>query len=519
MGIAARPGHIGTTSAFQPEQPRIRRNAPSMALALLFTALPGCVVGPDYQAPPVVPPGQWSQAAIDAPGAGKPAADLPLWWRGFKDERLNRLVEMAIQGNPDLKIADARLGAARARRLSAEAAFWPSVDASASYERMRISPNAVKGLLGSFGNGIRSGAETSTLLSGLGPLGTPFSLFQTGFDASWELDLFGGIQRRREAAEADYAALREAQRDVLVSLTAEVARNYLGLISLERRLRIAGEQVENRREILRLAENAYHEGFATALDPIQARAGLEAAEAVPPALAAQIGQTRHALAILLGQPPAAMEHRLANLGTELPAPPAIPAGLPSDMLRRRPDLRRAERETAEAAAMVGVAVAELFPKLSLTGSVGFQSQELSNFTSLSSGFYGFGPRLSLPIFQAGRLIANVDQQESKFAEALRIYDKSILAALREVEDALSSLNGEYQRKTALATAEATARQAIGTAKTLYAEGETGFQSVLEAQRAWYEAEENLALSELAWSSAHIALFKALGGGWPMDAGK
>jgi NodT family efflux transporter outer membrane factor (OMF) lipoprotein len=497
---------------------RLRLNRRGMTLAVVCAALAGCAVGPDYQPPPVATPGQWSEPASDAPGPAKPAAELERWWRGFKDRRLDQLVARAIQGNADLKIAAARVAAARAERLSANAAIWPRLDSSAGYERLRISPNAAQGLLGSLlGHAVDEGTPTSALLSRFGPLGAPFNLFQAGFDASWELDLFGGLQRRREAAEAGYAATVEAERDTLVTLTAEVARTYLELIHLERRQRIAAARLENQREILRLAENAYQEGLETALAPQQARAELEAAAALPPAIEARIRQTRHALAVLLGQPPAALDRRLADLGAELPEPPAIPLGLPADILRRRPDLRRAEREAAEATATVGVAVAELFPKLSLTGSVGFQSQELSDFTHLSSGFYGFGPRLSLPVFEAGRLSANVDLQESKLAEALQAYGKAVLAALKEVEDALAALNGEQRRRAALATASATARDAVATAKSLYAEGEADFLAVLVAQRTGYEAEESQAQSDLAWSNAHIALFKALGGGWPMDA--
>jgi multidrug efflux system outer membrane protein len=487
-------------------------------LAGLCAILAGCAVGPDYHTPQVPTPQRWSEPASALPGQAKlDSAGLVRWWRRFGDERLNQLVEMALKDNPDLKIAEARIGAARAERRSAAAASWPTLDSSAGYRRMRVSPNAVQGLLGSFGQQARSDIPTSALFSQLGPLGQPFDLFQAGFDASWELDLFGGIQRRQEAAEAGYAAMVEDRRDVLVRLTAEVARAYLELIHLERRRQIAEDRLASQREILRLAEHAFQEGYASALAPRQAQAELDAAAAVPPALDIQAKQGRHALAVLLGQAPAAMEHRLGALGAALPKPPAVPMGLPSDLLRRRPDLRRAEREAAAANAMVGAATAELFPKLSLTGSVGLQSQELSNFTSLSSGFYGFGPRLSLPIFQAGRLKANVDLQEAKLDASLQSYGKAVLNAFKEVEDALAALNGEQLRTAALAEAEASAKAAIDTAKALYAEGEADLSAVLDAQRAWQEAEAQLADSELAWASAHIALFKALGGGWaPAD---
>jgi len=341
----------------------------------------------------------------------------------------------------------------------------------------------------------------------------PFNLFQAGFDSSWELDLFGGIRRQQEAAAANAEAIHENLHDIQISLAAEVARDYFELTALQARLAIADDLVKNQREVKRLAEAGFQEGLATAQAVQQAHASLETAESAVAPINAQIKNTRHALALLSGLEPGALDTELAVVQTEIPVPPAIQPGLPADLLRRRPDIRQAERMVASASASIGVAVAELFPKLSLTGSVGLLSTDLTNLTTLSSGFYGFGPRLSLPIFQAGRLLANIDAQEAVHQEALAAYDKSVLVALREVEDNLASLQGEHSRRLALENAEQSARKAAETTGAYYTEGEADLQSVLDSRRVWYNAREQLTQSRLALAATHVALYKSLGGGW------
>jgi NodT family efflux transporter outer membrane factor (OMF) lipoprotein len=484
---------------------RFMRRLAGPGLAILVTS---CAVGPDYHPPQTAVPESWTEST---PTASSGAGDnLAQWWRGFNDERLNRLIERALQSNFDLKAAKTRVQAARAQRDATEAERWPSVNASSAYQRQRISPNFLYGVLGSVQGG---GQNKNGLLSTLGPIGAPFNLFQAGFDSSWELDLFGGIRRQQEAAEANAEAIGENLRDIQISLAAEVARTYFELTELHSRLTIAEALVKNQREVQRLVEAGFQEGMATAVDVQRAKAELETAESAVAPIAAQIKNNRHALALLSGLAPGALETELADVRAEIPIPPAIQAGLPSDLLRRRPDIRQAERTVASASASIGAAVAELFPKLSLTGAVGFLSTDLSNFTSLSSGFYGFGPRLSLPIFQAGRLLANIDAQEARHQEALAAYDKSVMAALREVEDSLASVQGEHSRRLALENAEQSARKASETAEAYYAEGEANLQSVLDSRRVWHNARDQLAQSRLAWATTHVALYKALGGGW------
>ena len=481
-----------------------KRLLPSMGLtvSVLLTA---CTVGPDYRPPNPTVPDRW----VEQPKSAAPSQpDFSRWWRGFNDERLNRLIERALLGNLDLRMAQSRIQAARAQVTVAESQRWPSVNASSGYQRQRISPNALRGALGSF----LGGSNSTGLLSTLGPIGTPFNLFQAGFDSSWELDLFGGLRRQEEAAAAQAEASEESLRDLRVSLTAEVARQYLALAALHRQLVVAQERLTDAHALEQLVTASFHEGLATDIDLRQAKTARETAESAMAPLEAQIKSTHHALALLLGLEPGALDRQLARV-TDIPEPPAIQPGLPADLLRRRPDIRLAERQVAAASASIGAAVAELFPKLSLTGVAGLQSQDLSNFTSLSSGFYGFGPRLSLPIFAAGRLLANIDVQEAGHSEALAAYQKAVMTALKEVEDGLAQAKGEQERLKSLDVAEQESRKAFQGATAYYEEGETDLAQVLAKRRDWHDARDRLTQSRLAWATAHVALFKALGGGW------
>ena len=372
----------GQIKLAHPTMGKFKHLLPSMGL-VVSVLLTACTVGPDYRAPNPSVPDRW----VEQPkSAAQSQQDFSKWWRGFNDERLNRLIERALLGNLDLQIAQSRIQAARAQVTVAESQFWPSVNASGGYQRQRISPNALRGALGSF----LGGSNSTGLLSTLGPIGKPFNLFQAGFDSSWELDLFGGLRRQEEAAAAQAEASEESLRDLRVSLTAEVARQYLELAALHRQLAVARERLADAHALERLVTASFQEGLATDIDLRQAKTARETADSAIAPLEAQIKSTHHALAFLLGLEPGALDRQLAGVA-DIPEPPAIKPGLPADLLRRRPDIRQAERQVAAASASIGAAVAELFPKLSLTGVAGLQSQDLSNFTSLSSGFYGFGP--------------------------------------------------------------------------------------------------------------------------------
>ncbi len=480
-------------------------------LPLICLLLASCMVGPTYQTPERKLPEQWQTT----PAHDGQSAELTQWWLGFKAPKLSALISRALSGNLDLQAAKARLQGARALSEATGAQLWPSVNAFSAYQRQRISPNALLGALGSIQGG--NTGDNSQLLSTLGPIGTPFNLLQAGFDASWELDLFGGIRRQQQAADANLAAITASAYDVQITLSAEIARHYLELHALECRLQIANERLNNQREVQRFVQQQYQAGWASALQLQSTQTELQALSSALPPLQAQRQNTHHALALLLGRPPQALEQELQSLPAQIPAPPNIALGMPADLLRRRPDIRQAERLAAAASANIGVAVAELFPKIALTGTAGLQSQDLSNFTNLSSGFYGFGPRLSLPIFQMGRIQANIAAQAAQSRAALAVYDKTVLNALREVEDQLALIQSEQQRQQALQAAEQSAHTSIVSAQALYHEGEADWESVLNARKVWLDLREQLLYSQLGWATAHVSLFKALGGGWAAQA--
>lgn len=284
---------------------------------------------------------------------------------------------------------------------------------------VKLDTNALLGALVAIHGG--SNGSNSRTLSTLGRIGTPFNLFQAGFDDSWELDLFGGIRRQEEAAQANAEAIAESLHDIKVSLGAEVARLYFELRGLQLRMNIAEDSLKNQRELQRLTEANYSEGFGTAMHKQRVTAELSALESAIAPLVAQ--EQAACIGELTWFASGCLAKQLSNLPLSIPHYPNVQSGLSSEILRRRPDIRQAERTIAATSASIGAAVVELFPKISLTGAAGFQSQGLSNFTSLSSGFYGFGPRVSLPIFQAGRLLANIDAQAQRHKESIALYDK------------------------------------------------------------------------------------------------
>lgn len=483
-------------------------------LGLTGLALSACTVGPDYQPPNVPTPKQWAEPtpASDKAESAQDKQQQKQWWRRFEDKRLEELVDRALQDNPDLHASLARLAAARAQTSEIAAMLWPMLDARGGYQRVRISPNTLKALFNTVQEG-GTGLNNNSLLNAIGPLGKPFNLFQAGFDSSWELDLFGGVRRQQEASVAAAQALLEANQGIQLTLAAEVARYYVALIATQKRLDLAQLRFDNQQKFNRLAQSAYLEGLASALEVRQSQAEEDkAASAIPP-LQAQLEKLYHALDVLTGRAPGHLKQESSAFPRELPIPPAIPHAMPSDVLRRRPDIRQAERELAAATALIGAATAELFPKITLSGAVGLQSTELSNFVNSSSGFYGFGPRLSLPIFQAGRLQANLEAHQAKAEEALKHYESTVLSAFREVNDSLSDLNNEQTHQQTLQASAKSRKEAARAAEAFFIEGETDLQKVLDTNRDWIDAEDEFVLSQLAWVTGHVMLYKSLGGAY------
>lgn len=474
---------------------KIIRGRSGIAAALLGSTLvlPSCAVGPDYKKPESRVPENWHQTLEGGAVAGQPA-DLARWWTTLNDPALDGLIERAVKGNHDLRIASARLREARAQRGVVAADQYPTVNVDGSYTRERTSDNIASG----FG----SNGETDD--------------YQVGFDAAWEIDIWGRVRRNVEAADADLGAAEESRRDVLITLLAEVARNYVELRSLQERVAIAQANTLSQQQTLDLSKARFKAGLSSDLDVARAESQLNLTKSQVPALNALTQASIHRLGVLVGQEPGAMAQEL-ELVKALPVKPAqVPVGLPSDLLRRRPDIRQAERALAAATARIGVAEGDLFPRFSLTGSFGFESDNVGRLFEGNSRFWAIGPAVRWPIFDAGRIRNNVKVQNARQEQAVALYEKVILTSLEDVENSLVSYAREQDRRQALVDSESSAKRATDLATELYSRGLTDFLSVLEAQRQLFAAQDLRAQSDRTVLTDLIALYKSLGGEWDQD---
>src|SRR5574337_381699 len=426
--------------------------------AVLGLGLTGCAVGPDYREPASTLPAPWTQAA-SSPDAAPPAAPAPdpAWWRRFDDPLLDSLVERALTANTDLRIAGARLRAARASNAQAEAALWPTVNA--------------------YGSATRSSDGGRSAVSRYG----------LGFDAGWEIDLFGGLRRGVEAADADAESSAATLAATQVTLVAEVARDYVLLRGYQRRLVIT-------------------------------RANLEQTRAQLPLLQDAATQTRHALAVLLNESPQATAARLAAAPEAgIPGIGAQPLlGVPADLLRRRPDIVAAERSLAAATARIGVAEAARYPSFTLAGTLGLQGAALSALSGSGAATRLIAGSLTAPIFDAGRLREQVVIQTAAQEQALAVYEAALVGALRDVENARAALANGRERGEALAQAVQAARNAALLASFRYRSGLVDFQTVLDTERSVRTLEDSQASTQADTTIAMIQLYKALGGGWSAE---
>jgi outer membrane protein, multidrug efflux system len=459
----------------------------------------GCTVGPNYEKPGLPVPPAWTEA--QQKGVDARATELARWWDAFNDPLLNSLVERAVRSNLDLRLAEARIREARATRAVTAAGAWPTLDVSGSYTRNRASENAI-------------GSPTQGAV--VAPSGGRVdleNLYRSGFDASWEIDVFGGVRRSVEAADATVEATVEDRRDVLVTLLGEVARNYIDLRGFQRRLAVARANLKTQQDTFELTQVRFQAGLASDLDVAQQEAQVNTTASQIPTLESSLKQAAYALDVLLGLQPSALWGELVK-ETAIPVlPPEVLVGLPSDLLRRRPDIRRAERQLAAATAQVGAATADLFPKFSLTGVAGLQSVSASDWYTRGSRFWSIGPTISWPVFDAGRIRANIEIRNAQQEQALTQYEKSVLSAFQDVETALVNYANEQVRYRSLTDAVAANRRAVTMANELYIRGLNDFLNVLDTQRSLYVTESELAQSQATMATNLVALYKALGGGW------
>jgi NodT family efflux transporter outer membrane factor (OMF) lipoprotein len=340
-----------------------------------------------------------------------------------------------------------------------------------------------------------------------------FNLFQAGFDSSWELDLWGRVRREVEGAAANLEAAGEARRQTLVTSLAELARDYVQLRGMQETLRITQENLKSSQESARLSEERFRGGLATDLDVANARAQVEATAANIPQLEQQQEQMVNAISLLLGEPPGALSAELLPPQPVPPVPPVVPVGLPSDLLQRRPDIRQAEAQLHAATAEIGEAKAEFFPKVSLSGSFALQAVKFKDLGNFGSRTYGLGPSITIPIFEGGKLKGQLELREAQQQEAAINYQKTVLQAFHDVDNALIAYRAEQQRHDRLAAQVRQAQLALGLAQQRFRQGLSDFLEVLTAQRTLLQAQQQLADSSTTVSTNLVALYKALGGGW------
>jgi len=469
-------------------------------IAGLLLLIGGCTVGPNYQKPDFPVPSKWQEA--QQTGIDTRSAELTRWWTSFNDPLLDSLVERAVRSNLDLRLAEARIREARASRAVTAAGEWPAVDVSSSYKRIRSSENA-------FAVSPQGGGGPSSFLGG----NLDQNFYQAGFDASWEIDVFGGVRRSVEAADATIEANVENRRDVLVTLLGDVARNYIDVRGFQSRLEVARANLKSQQDTLDLTKVRFQAGLASDLDVAQQEGQLNTTAAQIPTLESSLKQAAYRLDVLLGSQPGALWDELSKAGAIPSLPPEVLVGLPSELLRRRPDIRTAERQLAAATAQIGAATADLFPKFSLTGTAGLQSISASDWFTGRSRFWSVGPTISWPIFDAGRIRANIEVRNAQQEQALAQYEKTILAALGDVETSLVNYSREQARYRSLSDAVAANRRAVEMSNELYIRGLVDFLNVLENQRSLYASENDLVQSEATMAANLVSLYKALGGGW------
>ena len=463
------------------------------ALFYLTTAFVGLFltscykVGIDYTSPTLKSPDAWSQGVVrDLKGVN---GGIENWWKKFNDPTLNQLISDAREANPTLEIAYEQIIEARARRGVAYSQLFPDAAARADYSRTRASESLF-----------------------FPPPTNPSNLYSVGFDSGWEIDVFGGSRRAVESAQASVEASVEAYRDVLVSLEAEVALNYVEVRTLLKRIELAKENIERQRGSHKLTQDRFNAGLVPEIDVTQAETNLYNTEAIVPNLEIQLALAKNRLSSLLGGYPGSLNKELGG-SAKIPVPPrSLSAGLPSNLLRSRPDVRQAERELAAQTARVGVATADLYPRFNLLGNLNLQSVDSGDLFNSGSRAFGIAPSVHWQIFSAGRIRNNIRIEKSRVRQAYEIYENSLLLAVEETENSLISINKERVRFGKLSQSVTSTEKTVKLVKDNYANGLVDFQNVLDAERTLVTVQDSAALSKGLVSGNYIRLFKALGGG-------
>ena len=464
---------------------------PSRRLALLCATLclAGCMVGPDYQKPPTEPGQTFANAAQPE---FKTGGIEGAWWKQFKDARLTRLIELAIANNRDLRAAEANLRQARALFLDAGLDLLPHITGHANYTEQRRSFAALN----------RRNFVPRDL-----------NLYNTGFDAFWEIDIFGRIRRNMQAREAEIESAEAERRSVIISVVSEVARNYFELRGHQNQLSVAQKNAENQQHTLDLTQERLDAGIGTELDTSRAKAQLDTTLATIPPIDSLIHQDIHRIGVLTGQLPAALAAELLPPAPLPNLPELVRIGKPAELLRRRPDIRSAERDLAAATASIGVATADLFPRVSFNGTFALESQSLAGLGAAGSDAYVFGPRISWAALNLGQVYARIRAADAGAESTLAQYEQTVLNALEETENTLVNYNRIRARQALLASAAAESLKAYQLVHLRFDDGVEDFLNVLDTERRLLEDQRQLAQSQTATATSLVALYKALGGGW------
>jgi len=478
-------------------------------LIVSMLAVTACSVGPNYTKPDMAVPGAFAGPQGTLPPGQ--AIDPARWWEAFGDPTLTGLIDRALKDNPDMAAAASRVRQARLGEIQARAQYKPTVNADANVTDVRFSKNAgFSQLARAFGGGSGQGGGTT---GGIALPGDSIKTFAVGFDASWELDIFGGGRRGVEAALARTEAAEWNRRDAAVTLAAEVADAYFALRLDLDQIAVLDSEIERQGRALQIAGNIAKVGLVPGIDVTRQNGNITATRARLEPLRADLEVRKHALGVLIGQNPEAWLGDLSKALPPLAATPTIPAGLPSDLLRRRPDIRAAERDLAASSADIGVAVADLYPKFSLTGMAQLISTALGNlFSGDSLQLTGSGAA-SFPLFDWGRRKATVGIRKEQREQAYQAYRSTVLRGLRDVEDALTRIDAERRRNALLRQALIDADRSAAADQARYQSGLVAQDTVINTQVDVLRARENLAASDAQLRQLSVALFKAIGGGW------
>jgi NodT family efflux transporter outer membrane factor (OMF) lipoprotein len=493
----------------------------TLALEILACfVITGCTMGPNFERPTTSTPAQVFDRTQSAQASSQAVQSgfNPDWWTLFNDPTLNTLEQQLADANLDVAAASARLRQSRAEQRVAGAAEYPTVDGAASYNRERGSENGILSLLG-----VTPSASQPQSAAGNAPLGVSaipgskgspaYNLYQVGFDASWEIDIWGRVRRGVEAASALTEASYDDRNAVLLSARAELARDYIDLRDTQSLLRIARQNLDIARNTTKLTQVRAHEGVTTDLDVANASAQAESIESLIPTLESRCETTINAIGVLLGEQPGALRQMLAEVHDVPELPGQVPIGFPSELVQRRPDILKAEAQLHAATASIGMAKADFYPRISLNGSAGFQSLQLSNLADWASGQFVVGPSITMPIFEGGRLKGTLHLREAQQQEAAIVYKHTVIEAWREVDDALVVYDAEQLRRDRLTTVVALNQRALAVAQQRYKAGAVDYLDVLNVQKQLLDAQSNLEQSKATAAANLITLCKALGGGW------